>query len=488
MNPARLVFPALRWSGRSVDEVWPEVRSTVELGVGGFVVFGGGVTAMQKLVTQANEHAGRPLLFAADLERGAGQQLAEATPLPPAAALSNLDDQALFEAARLTAQEAASAGISWILGPVADLDVEPANPIIGTRSFGSGVLAVADQVRSWVKAAQAEGVIACAKHFPGHGRTTVDSHQELPVVDVNRQELEHDITAFRAAIEAGVQSIMMAHVAYPTIDPSGKPASLSPEIIGLLREELGFRGLIVTDAMIMEAVSAVGLTPTQATVEAVRAGCDAVLYPSSAEATVVALNEALHDGTLTDDRVGSAVRRIEIVAESVPFVGDDLIPAPSHERALEMAAASVMQVRGTFPELRPAQKVNLQVVDDDAVAIEAAPFAGPTGASPDRGVLERALEQRDVAVNDSESGGAGGDLVALFSEVRGWKGRSGLAASTIDEVTRGLDRSFDATLILFGHPRLADQLPAAANVICAWNGDPLMQEAVAARLVGSLDR
>ncbi|HSG82449.1 MAG TPA: glycoside hydrolase family 3 N-terminal domain-containing protein, partial [Gemmatimonadota bacterium] len=384
MNPARLVFPAIRWNGRGLEEVWPEVRSAVELGVGGFVVFGGSITLMQSLVARADEHAGRPLLFAADLERGAGQQLDEATRLPPLAALSCLDDEALIEAARMTAQEAASAGIGWVLGPVADLDNEPANPIIGTRSFGAGALSVAQQVKTWVLAAQAEGVHACAKHFPGHGRTTVDSHQALPVVDVSREELATDLRPFQAAIDVGVRSIMMAHVSYPALDPTGRPASLSMAIVGFLRKRLGFGGIVATDAMIMDAVPSSGQTQTQAAVEAVRAGCDVVLYPSSAEATVVALNQGLIDGRLREDRVASAVRRIDAAAESAGSPGEELIPGPSHAWALEMAAATVKALRGTMPVLKPGQRLQVDVIDDDA-DVEAPRFAGPGGAVADRG-------------------------------------------------------------------------------------------------------
>ncbi len=227
MTPARLVFPVLRWGSRAPDEVWPDVRAALDLGVGGFVVFGGSMIAMKELVGRALEHAGRPVLFAADLERGAGQQLEGATPLPPPAALASLTDRGLLEAARMTAEEAASAGIGWVLAPMADLDVEPANPIVGTRSFGADPAAVAHVVRVWVRTAQDEGVHACAKHFPGHGRTTADSHAELPVVGATRGDLDADLTPFRAAIEAGVRTIMMAHVVYPHLDPSGAPASLS---------------------------------------------------------------------------------------------------------------------------------------------------------------------------------------------------------------------------------------------------------------------
>ncbi|UCC48257.1 MAG: hypothetical protein JSV41_12430 [Gemmatimonadota bacterium] len=482
MTPARLVFPVLRWGSRAPDEVWPDVRAALDLGVGGFVVFGGSMIAMKELVGRALEHAGRPVLFAADLERGAGQQLEGATPLPPPAALASLTDRGLLEAARMTAQEAASAGIGWVLAPMADLDVEPANPIVGTRSFGADPAAVAHVVRVWVRTAQDEGVHACAKHFPGHGRTTADSHAELPVVGATRGDLDADLTPFRAAIEAGVRTIMMAHVVYPHLDPSGAPASLSPPIYRLLRDELGFNGVIASDALIMHAISAAGRSEAEAAVEAVRAGCDALLYPTSADEAVAALSAALDSGALERARVSEAVGRVERLATEARIELDDPVPEPSIAQALELAAASVLPVRGMLPRWWPGQSLRVHVIDDDVVSL---PDWLSVPASPprDRAELSRALERRAARVEDPSYGGPAVDLIAIFSEVRGWKGRAELAPETVSEALKIIEKAPEAAVVLFGHPRLADQLPSAATVVCAWCGDPLMQDAVAERLI-----
>lgn len=488
MTPARLIFPVLRWGDRGVESVWPEVRGFLDLGVGGFVVFGGSVTRMRELARRAMQHAGRPLLFAADLERGAGQQLQQATPLPPAAALADLDDAQLLTAARITAQEAAAAGIGWVLAPVADLDVEPENPIVGTRSFGSGAAAVADRVRVWVRAAQDEGIHACAKHFPGHGRTVTDSHAELPEVSVSRQVLEADLAPFRAAIDAGVRSVMMAHVSYPALDPSGAPASLSPAIIRLLREELGFAGIVATDALIMEAITASGQTEQAAAVEAVRAGCDVLLYPTSPEAVNAALAAAIDSGELKVERVAEAISRVEAAAQSAELDWDELSPLPSHERALQLATASISVLRGSLPRLGPGDPVRLHLVDDD-LDVEVPPsVAAPGSLIRERGGFAAALEARDARLLKAAADGEARELIAIFCEVRGWKGRSGLAAETVSAVRRIIARSPEATLVIFGHPRLAHQLPSGPTIICAWCGDPLMQEAAAERLLGRRGR
>ncbi len=484
MNPARLVFPGLRWGDRGPDEVWPEVRQALDLGVGGFCVFGGSVTGMRETVARALDHAGRPLLFASDLERGAGQQLREATPLPPLAALAGMVDTELLEAARITAQEAAAAGIGWVLAPVADLDLEPSNPIVGTRSFGESPSQVSDLVRAWVISAQAEGVVACAKHFPGHGRTTVDSHAELPVVAATREELEVDLAPFRAAIAAGVGSVMLAHVSYPALDPSGAPASLSPGIIGMLRDGLGFEGLIATDALVMEAISAAGRSEGEAAVEAIRAGCDVVLYPQSPEDTVRALTEALDTKALDPQRVAEAGYRIVAAAAFTRIEEDLLRPISSYAQAMEMATTSVRLLRGSWPRCAAGESVRLRVVDDDEIALPS--FIGAPGhILPDRGRLAESLRKRDVKVADATAPEEKTDLVALFCEVKGWKGRSNLAQKSVEAVRDVLAEAPAAAVVLFGHPRLADQMPFAETVICAWCGDGLMQDAVAERLVNA---
>lgn len=482
MNPARLVFPGLRWADRGPDDIWPEVRAALDLGVGGFCVFGGSVSGMREIVARALDYAGRPLLFASDLERGAGQQLREATPLPPVAALAGMVDTELLEAARITAQEAAAAGIAWVLAPVADLDLEPSNPIVGTRSFGESPTQVSDLVRAWVISAQAEGIVACAKHFPGHGRTTVDSHAELPVVAASREELELDLIPFRAAIEAGVGSVMLAHVRYPALDPSGTPASLSPKIIDYLRDDLGFRGLVATDALVMEAVSAAGRSEAEAAIESVRAGCDVVLYPHSPQRTVQALTEALDKQLLEPQRIAEAGYRIVGAAASTRLEDAELRPISSYAQALDMATRSVRLIRGSWMRCEAGELLRLRVVDDDEIALPS--FIGAPGhVLSDRGHLAESLRRRDVKVADVPAAESRARVIALFSEVKGWKGRSNLAEKSIESVREDLVQAPDALVVLFGHPRLADQLPFAKNIICAWCGDGLMQDAVAERLV-----
>jgi len=168
---ARLLLPALRWSA---ERGWDAERAMIEeglaLGVGGFILFGGEAGAVRELTSELHRRSPHPLLIASDLERGAGQQFRGATPLPPAAALGSLDDRdAVRRAGELTAREARALGVNWIYAPVADIDVEPENPIIGTRAFGSDPERVGALLAEWIRGCAAGGALSCAKHFPGHG-------------------------------------------------------------------------------------------------------------------------------------------------------------------------------------------------------------------------------------------------------------------------------------------------------------------------------
>ena len=289
----------------------PGIDKALALGVGGFILFGGDAERVRALAKELRQKSRVPLLIAADLERGAGQQFAGSTGLPPLSAIASLGDvDAVRRAARLTAREARTLGLNWDLAPVCDLDVVPENPIVGTRSLGSDSRKVAMLAQAWIQACQAEGVLACAKHFPGHGRTRTDSHSGLPVVDATRAELmEHDLAPFRAAIEAGVAGVMTAHVSYPALDASGAPATMSREMLQwLLRQQMRFEGLIVTDAMIMEgAIAEHG--DEEAAIRALDAGCDLLLYPKDLEAVASAIDRAVATHRLDSGRIQASLRR-----------------------------------------------------------------------------------------------------------------------------------------------------------------------------------
>lgn len=285
---AQLLIAAVKWDPEhGFSPALPEVERALALGVGGFLVYGGDRAAVAALTAQLRAASRHPLLIAADLERGAGQVIAGCTVHPPAATLASLGDPlALSAAAAQAAREAASLGINWALAPVADLQHHPESPVTRDRSLGADPAAVSALVTEWIDAIQGEGVLACAKHFPGHGRTAEDSHRTLPVISATRRELGDDLAPFIAAIDTGVASIMTAHVAYPALDNTGAPATASRPIIhDLLRTELGFDGLIVTDALVMAGAQ----DPRgegHFSARAIAAGCDLILHPNDPSASL----------------------------------------------------------------------------------------------------------------------------------------------------------------------------------------------------------
>lgn len=468
---ARLLCPFLRWSA---DEGWAPSRNAIErgleMGVGGFIFFGGDAEGVRAITSELVRRSPHPLLLASDLERGAGQQFRGATPLPPAAALGSLDDLAVTErAGELTAREARALGINWIYGPVADVDLEPANPIIGTRAFAADPDAAGAQVAAWTRGCARGGALSCAKHFPGHGRTVGDSHAERPAVDVGREEMEAELQVFRAAFQAGADAVMTAHVAYPALDPDGRPATLSPPILNqLLRGDLGFGGLVVTDALIMEGFTA-GASEADAAVRAVAAGCDVLLYPQDPDAMVAALEAAVTDGSLSASRVENALGRIAVAAERVTGAPTGQWGREDDRRwALETAVRTLRVVRGD-PAL-PAGPVHLVEVEDDA--------GGPWPPYP-RAAFPAALRAAGVQLSE-----AGAPLVVVYSDIRAWKGRPGISAAAQARVREVLSESPDATVLLFSHPRLAGELPTARHLLACWGGEGLMQEAAVAWLTG----
>lgn len=464
LRAGRLILPALRAGPNgSFAGAAASIADALEIGVGGFIIFGGNVESVRRLTSDLTRRADRPLLLASDLERGAGQQVAGLTEFPPPLALAALGDPGVARwAGAVTAQEARAVGINWVFAPVADLDVLPENPIVQTRAFGDDPNRVATLVRSWIEGCQGAGALACAKHYPGHGRTALDSHVTLPSVEAPRETLlEYDLVPFTVAVESGVAAMMTAHVAFPALDPSGTAATLSAPIMERLRATLGFDGLVVTDALIMDG-ALTGRRESDAAVQALQGGVDLLLYPKDPRRIRDAIVDAVESGALSRERLEASLQRYEraLAVASRPTPPVRRGPFDSAD-ALADALLRQGMLRGTAPAL--SGPLDLVVVDDD--------LGGPYPPSPSDWTA-RALGPELVG---RYTGGS--RVVLLFAEPRAWKGRAGLG-----EPAREALASYapDADLIvLFGHPRLLEQIPSEAPVLLAWHRQRLLQEAVA---------
>jgi beta-glucosidase-like glycosyl hydrolase len=477
---AELIAPALRWnaSAERYDCEGGTLDEALDVGVGAFCFFGGRADAARELIAELTARTRVPLLIAADLERGAGQQFAGATGLPPLAALASLDDlDVMRRAARLTAREARAIGVNWDFAPVVDLDIEPNNPIVGTRSFGSDPTRVGELAAAWVESCQGEGVLACAKHFPGHGRTVRDSHATLPEVATARDDLLNtDIVPFRAAIKANVASVMSAHVSFPALDPDGTPATLSRRIlVNLLRRELGYEGLVVTDALIMEGAR-VADGEAGGALRALNAGCDMLLYPVSFVPLARALEDAVADGRIAAERVRQAIGRRRQWCEWTGTSPQNAVDLADVEWARDVARDVVHVVKGR--RTATSRTIELTVIDDD--------IGGPY-PPPSREPLRNALREAGFEIHQD---GAGASrevplIVALFGDIRAWKGRPGYsesARSSVKDAVAAARKSKRKVIVLqFSHPRLAAELDAPA-IVWAWGGEAVMQRAAAAWL------
>lgn len=470
------VLPALRWTpggGYSLDA--PRVEASLRDGATGFILFGGSAQAAREASEALSARAGRPLLLGADLERGAGQQFQGATPLPPLGALGALGDlQVLHDAGALTGREALAVGVPWVFAPVADLALEPDNPIVGTRALGREPGAVGAQVAAWIDGCLSVGALPCAKHFPGHGRTRTDSHATLPVVEAPREELlATDVAPFREAIRAGVPSLMTAHVAYPALDPSARPATRSgPVVEGLLREAMGFHGVVVTDALIMEGAG----DGETAVVEALAAGVDLLLYPPEELSVAHVLQRAREGGALEPRALGRSRERVARLMARLPTVPGEPRWGTREDRDRSLGwALRTLTFRGPAPA--PPMRVRLTVVDDD--------LGGPY-PPPSRETFPATLRAHGVEMG-GDGAGDGLEILAVHAEPRAWKGRAGLSEVSCGRVEGWVrERAGAAALVVaFGGPRLLEEIPQGVSVLLAWGGEPLMQEAAARHLAGA---
>jgi len=265
------------------------------------------------LANQLQSKSKLPLLIGADYERGTAMRQDEGTSFPTAMALAAAGNpKDAYTMGKITALEARAVGVQWIYAPVCDVNNNPGNPIINTRSFGEDPAKVAEYATEFIRGVEENGALATAKHFPGHGDTAVDSHIDLPTIKADRDRLEHlELVPFRAAIAAGVGSIMTGHLNVPAFEPDPNvPATLSPNILtDLLRKQLGFQGLVITDALDMGGIT-VRFAPGEAAVRAFLAGADALLMPPVPDAAYQAVLAAVKSGRIRQDRLDASLRRI----------------------------------------------------------------------------------------------------------------------------------------------------------------------------------
>jgi beta-N-acetylhexosaminidase len=415
-----------------------------------------------------------PLLVGADFERGASMRVNNVTVFPHAMAFgaTGNPEYSRFEG-EVTAREARALGVQWNYYPDADVNNNPDNPIINIRSFGENPQDVAAHVKAYIEGAHADKknyLLTTAKHFPGHGDTSVDTHVNMATITADLDRLQRlELVPFKAAIEAGVDSIMTAHVAVPALAPPDLPATLSPAILtGLLRNQLGFKGLVITDALEMGGI-AQGFTTADASVRAIEAGADALLMPQDPEAAIRAVVAAVNSGRLTRARIEQSVVKILAAKEQVGLdrrrvadlegIGDVVDSPEDNERAQEIADRAVTLVRNeaNLVPLANAQAACFVVMPETRYSAEGQAFTqevrkrtpAATVASIDPSMQ---LEAVDAAVGNLQS--CPSYVIAAYSSVMSGRGAVGLAGELPRAVQTLAASGKPVILVAMGNPYL----------------------------------
>lgn len=346
-----------------------ELQRLLQGGVGGVILLGGSAVELQQRTQQLQGWSDQRLLFCADVEEGVGQRFEGASWLVPPLALGRLYQQdpelalALSERyGSCTGDQARRCGLNWVLGPVCDVNNNPANPVINVRAWGEDPNSASALAVAFLQGLKQAGVLGCAKHFPGHGDTASDSHLDLPVLPHSRERLEQiELPPFRAAIAAGVDSVMTAHLVLPELD-SQQPATLSKAVLtDLLRQQMGFNGLVVTDALVMEAISA-RHGAAEAAVLAFEAGADLILMPADADAAIDGLCDGFSSGRLPLERLEESLQRRADALASIPggVASSPIVTTADQALEAELVHHSI-SIRGE--EVQANTGINLVRVD-----------------------------------------------------------------------------------------------------------------------------
>jgi beta-N-acetylhexosaminidase len=488
-------------------------RWVVDDGVGGVTMSLGSPIEVAEKVNALQRIARVPLLVASDLEPGLGRLVGgihvpsllrggSATLLTTNMAIgaAGREDDA-YQAGRITGREARAIGIMMAFSPTSDVNNNPANPVINTRSFGEDPAAVATLAAAFVRGLQAEGVVATAKHFPGHGDTDTDSHLALPVVASTRARLDSvELRPFKAAIDAGVGAVMTAHIALPALGQPTTPATLVPGVIGgLLRETLGFEGMIVTDALTMEGVGK-GYGVAESAVLAVQAGADVLLKPGDIPGAIAAVVGAVERGEISSERIERSTRRTLEMKARLGLHRDRLVDlqrlrrvvgAPAHlatARGIAERAVTLLRDRSDLLPIPATARV---------VLVSYAPELEVTAGRALLAELRRLVPKTTSVRITPRTGGAeldslaraiaGAERIVVSTHVRTIEGEGRFAIPP--HITRWIARlaAEERTIVVAnGNPYVIRDFPNVSSYLVTYGIDPGLEDAAARALAGAI--
>ena len=493
------------------------VQLVRDVGVGGMIVINRVVTgqarpaephAMAAFLNRMQKVAKVPLIVGSDFERGASMRVANTTKFPHSMAYGAAND---LRATRMegyaTARESRALGVHWVFAPSADVNNNPDNPIINTRSFGERPAEVAAHVRAFIEGAHSDPryqVLVTVKHFPGHGDTATDSHMTLATVTANRARLDTlELVPFRAAIQAGVDAVMTSHLSVPAIEPAEIPATVSKNVLTeLLRKELGFRGIVVTDAMDMQGLAR-QFAPGEAAVRALEAGTDVLLMSPRPEQAIQAVLQAIQSGRLSEDRVRESVAKlltakvrlglhkqrlvdVELVSEQV----DSPDFAQSAQNVADHAVTLLRNSANAIPLRDPAQTCMLALAEGRYSTqgrrfIEEAQARAPTMKTH---WLDSALPRADLAELAGDLAKSCTTIVlGAFVNTAAYRGNVGLAGNYPEFVDTLAKGSVPVVLVALGSPYFVKAYPNIAATLATCSGAPTAELAAIRALWGEID-
>jgi len=510
-------------------------RQVTENHIGGIILFRGPVYESVILMNRMQQLARYPLLISADLEAGPGMRFDDTVNFPwnMAVAATANPDYARRQG-KITGREARALGVQQIYAPVVDVNNNSANPVINVRSYGEAPEEVARFGAAFVEGAQSVGVIATAKHFPGHGDTATDSHRGLPEIDVNRQRLNViELVPFRSAIQAGAGAVMVGHIGLPQLDATtvkplpenvkmkpidtdegGEiisetatlPATLSPVVGEILQHDLRFSGLIVTDALSMSGIT-IYFNQDEAAVRALEAGADMLLKPADPDAAFRGVREAVKAGRLTEKRVEQSARKILAAKYDLGLTKQrlteldeiDRIVASRESNALaqEIAEHAITLVRDDA-KLIPLSNVktkpivfNLAITNgDDRLWVSNAFVAAmaKSGWKMETRVLDDRSSNNEIEEALEKARAADVVVASLYGRVRTGQARSvGLPEPAARALSTLIASNRRIIGISFGNPYLLQSFPGLPTYVIAYGDMPSLQQAAARALLGEID-
>ena len=484
-----------------------------DLHVGGVIVLGhslnGGIRnaepyAMAALLNRLQKLAKTPLFVGADFERGASMRVNSTTQWPYSMAFSAAQDLAgVTEEGADTARDARAMGVNWVFAPVADVNNNPDNPIINIRSYGENPQQVASFVEAYINGAHSDRknpLLVTAKHFPGHGDTTEDSHMSLPRLDADHDRIEAvELTPFRSAIAAGVDAVMTAHLAVPALDLDNVPATVSSKIVtGVLREELGFHGLVVTDAMDMQGLSAM-FDSAEASVRAIEAGADVLLMPKRPEDAIRGLVAAVGKGRISRKRLDDSVNRVLAAKAHLGLRAKklvdleaiaDVVDSPeSAEQAQQVADRSVTLVndsKDSLPLRHPESTCLIALTEGrrSQQGIRLVDEVKKRAPNVVTTILDPAMTKTDLDQVSEKTSSCTTIIAAAYVTVSAYRGNVALAGGYPDFLNGLLAGKVPVMLVALGNPYLVRAFPNVSAYLTTYSPTPTSEAALAKALFG----